>query len=163
MKYSLWSHPKFNGTLRLAYEDEFLHTVSYVRPQEFWEHSAPPPKIKKLIDWLEAYAESPLKSPPAPLDPKYRTRGTKYQENVWNTLIETVKPGETIGYQELGIRAGYSPQSSRAIGTAVGKNPFLILIPCHRVIPQSGKIGGFSGHGGSDCKRFLLKHEGTVV
>ena len=54
------------------------------------------------------------------------------------------------------------PKSSRAVANACGKNPLLIEIPCHRVIRSDGKLGGYSGKGGINQKRKLLKEEGAL-
>ncbi|NQU05275.1 MAG: methylated-DNA--[protein]-cysteine S-methyltransferase [Calditrichaeota bacterium] len=79
--------------------------------------------------------------------------------NVWKSLVE-VPFGETISYGELAKRAG-SPRAARAVGAAMARNPIPILVPCHRVITSSGKLGGFGG--GLDMKRWLLRHEGIDI
>ena len=68
--------------------------------------------------------------------------------------------GETLSYGELALRAG-SPKASRAVGTVMSKNPLPIVIPCHRVISASGKIGGYTG--GLHKKRLLMTIEGITV
>jgi methylated-DNA-[protein]-cysteine S-methyltransferase len=65
--------------------------------------------------------------------------------------------GQTMSYGEVAARAG-SPRAARAAGNAMGKNPFPIIVPCHRVINSDGSIGGFGGH--LEHKRFLLRREG---
>lgn len=66
--------------------------------------------------------------------------------------------GKTLSYGEIAARAG-SPGGARAVGQAMGKNPFPIVVPCHRVVASGGKIGGFSG--GLHYKRALLELEGV--
>ena len=66
--------------------------------------------------------------------------------------------GKTLSYGEVAERAG-SPGGARAVGQAMGKNPFPIIVPCHRVVASGGKIGGFSG--GLHFKRALLDLEGV--
>ncbi len=68
--------------------------------------------------------------------------------------------GETVSYGELALRAG-SPRASRAVGTVMSKNPLPIVIPCHRVISASGKIGGYTG--GLHKKRLLLAIENISI
>ena len=68
--------------------------------------------------------------------------------------------GETVSYGELALRAG-SPGASRAVGTVMSKNPLPIVIPCHRVISASGKIGGYTG--GLHKKRLLMAIEGITI
>jgi methylated-DNA-[protein]-cysteine S-methyltransferase len=69
-----------------------------------------------------------------------------------------IPPGKTMSYAELAEAAG-SPRGSRAVGQAMARNPFPILVPCHRVLASRGKLGGFSGAGGLDTKRLLLSIE----
>jgi len=68
--------------------------------------------------------------------------------------------GKTLSYGEVAERAG-SPGGARAVGQAMAKNPFPIIVPCHRVLASGGKIGGFSG--GLHFKRALLDLEGAVA
>ena len=85
--------------------------------------------------------------------------GTEFQKNVWDEL-RSIGYGQTISYQELANRLG-DPKSIRAAGTANGKNPIAIIIPCHRVIGSDGSMTGYAG--GIDKKRSLLKIEGAAV
>ena len=81
--------------------------------------------------------------------------GTEFQNKVWRALRE-IPFGETCSYGELAKKLG-SPKASRAVGAANGKNPISIVVPCHRVIGQNGKLTGFAG--GLDKKEILLKLE----
>jgi methylated-DNA-[protein]-cysteine S-methyltransferase len=81
--------------------------------------------------------------------------GTPFQRRVWNAL-RRIPYGQTSSYGELARRIG-SPAASRAVGGACGKNPLPIIIPCHRVIGQSGGLTGFGG--GLETKRCLLALE----
>ena len=81
--------------------------------------------------------------------------GTEFQRAVWKRL-SAIACGETKSYAEVAAEIG-SPKASRAVGTACGANPIPLLIPCHRVVAASGKIGGFSG--GTDWKKRLLAAE----
>jgi methylated-DNA-[protein]-cysteine S-methyltransferase len=76
--------------------------------------------------------------------------------------LRRVGPGETVGYGELAERVG-SPGAARAVGQAVGKNPFAIVVPCHRVVAAGGRAGGFSAHGGVETKRRMLAIEGVTL
>lgn len=71
-----------------------------------------------------------------------------------------IPSGETRSYGELASTLG-APKASRAVGTALGKNPFPILVPCHRVLGQNKRIGGFSAPGGVEAKRAMLVAEGA--
>jgi methylated-DNA-[protein]-cysteine S-methyltransferase len=76
--------------------------------------------------------------------------------------IETrsIAPGQTLTYGDIATRLG-DVGLSRAVGQALGRNPFPIIIPCHRVLAAGGKTGGFSAPGGTDTKRRLLEIEGA--
>ena len=65
-------------------------------------------------------------------------------------------------YGEIAVRLG-APGSARAVGQALGRNPFPIVVPCHRVLAANGGMGGFSAPGGVDTKRRLLEIEGVRI
>lgn len=76
--------------------------------------------------------------------------------------LRKVPWGRTVTYGELADSIGY-PGGARAIGGAMGRNPFPPIVPCHRVLAAGGRIGGFSAAGGTDTKLVLLDHEGTRI
>lgn len=82
-------------------------------------------------------------------------RGTPFQNQVWRSL-NSVPFGATCSYSELARRVG-SPRSARAVGVALGRNPIVIVVPCHRVVGADGSLVGFGG--GLEIKRRLLEHE----
>src|SRR5437016_3421118 len=73
-------------------------------------------------------------------------------------VTRTIAPGVTRSYGEIAARLG-APRSARAVGQALGRNPFAILVPCHRVLAAGGKPGGFSAKGGVATKLRLLAAE----
>jgi methylated-DNA-[protein]-cysteine S-methyltransferase len=77
-------------------------------------------------------------------------------------LARTILPGDTMSYGELAIRAG-SPGAARAVGQAMRRNPFAIVVPCHRVVAAGGKIGGFSASGGQCTKIRMLSLEAPPI
>ncbi|MFC4101953.1 methylated-DNA--[protein]-cysteine S-methyltransferase [Paenibacillus xanthanilyticus] len=81
--------------------------------------------------------------------------GTPFQRTVWQALME-IPYGETCTYTEIAQRIG-RPDAVRAVGTAIGANPVLIGIPCHRVIGKNGALTGYRG--GLAMKRHLLELE----
>ena len=89
-----------------------------------------------------------------------KLNGTKFQISVWKE-IKKIPKGQTKTYKDIAL-ALKKPRSSRAVANACGKNPLLIEIPCHRVIRSDGKLGGYSGKGGINQKRKLLKEEGAL-
>jgi methylated-DNA-[protein]-cysteine S-methyltransferase len=74
-------------------------------------------------------------------------------------IARTIQPGGTLSYGEIASRLG-EPNASRAVGQALGRNPFPIVVPCHRVVGAQGKMGGFSAPGGRATKLRLLAIEG---
>ncbi len=90
-----------------------------------------------------------------PLDIK----GTGFQKTVWKALLK-IPYGETISYKDISV-AIKKPFASRAVGTANGKNPLCLIIPCHRVTASDGTLGGYSG--GLSIKKKLLKLEAALV
>ncbi|NIA07647.1 MAG: methylated-DNA--[protein]-cysteine S-methyltransferase [Actinobacteria bacterium] len=72
--------------------------------------------------------------------------------------LAKVRNGETITYGELAKRAG-SAKAARAVGSILANNPLPIIIPCHRVLSSGGSLGGYSGLGGLELKRRLLRLE----
>ena len=85
---------------------------------------------------------------------------TPFQEEVYKALKKVPK-GPVTTYGAIAKYLG--TKAVRAVGTAVGKNPNAPTVPCHRVVPSSGKIGNYSGEGGVDTKIKLLEDEGVVI
>jgi methylated-DNA-[protein]-cysteine S-methyltransferase len=83
--------------------------------------------------------------------------GTEFQQRTWNQLA-SIPYGKTWSYSDLAIRVG-SPKAVRAVGSANGRNPVPIVLPCHRVIGSNGSLTGFGG--GLPIKKWLLEHEGV--
>lgn len=75
-------------------------------------------------------------------------------------MLRDVPPGATLSYGELATRAG-NPMASRAVGGAMARNPVPVVVPCHRVVPTSGRLGNYSATGGVATKRALLALEGA--
>ena len=88
-----------------------------------------------------------------------RMAGTPFQRLAWSGLL-TIPFGATVSYAEQARRIG-RPGSSRAVGSANGKNPIAIVVPCHRVIGSNGSLIGYGG--GLDLKRWLIEHEASVL
>ncbi|WP_321519053.1 methylated-DNA--[protein]-cysteine S-methyltransferase [uncultured Bacteroides sp.] len=108
--------------------------------------------MKECIHQLDEYFAGNLQNFSLPLAPE----GTHFQESVWKAL-QTIPYGQTISYKQLAERVE-NPKACRAVGTANGRNPIAIIIPCHRVIAADGSLGGYAG--GLDVKTTLLRLEG---
>lgn len=89
-----------------------------------------------------------------------KLEGTNFQRTVWKE-ISKIPFGETRTYKDLAIAIG-KPNSLRAVANACGKNPYPVIIPCHRVIRSDGKLGGYSGVGGIKRKQKLLDIESSL-
>jgi len=81
--------------------------------------------------------------------------GTEFQHRVWQQL-SAIPFGNTTSYGAIAQALG-APKAARAVGTAIGRNPLAIMVPCHRVIGRNGALTGFAG--GVDVKRRLLDLE----
>ena len=84
--------------------------------------------------------------------------GTLFQIKVWKE-INKIPKGSVNTYKGIANSIG-KPKSSRAVANACGKNPYVPIIPCHRVIRSDGYLGGYSGIGGIEQKKKLLIEEG---
>jgi methylated-DNA-[protein]-cysteine S-methyltransferase len=97
--------------------------------------------------------------PPGNLPPLDLSAGTVFQQKVWNALRH-IPSGATRSYSQIAIAIG-RPKAVRAVGAACGANPIPVLVPCHRVLPSGGGLGGFSA--GLKWKRLLLAREGISL
>ena len=77
-------------------------------------------------------------------------------------VARTIPAGATLSYGTVAERAG-APGEAREVGQALGRNPFPLVVPCHRVVNSDGQLGGFSANGGTATKRALLSIEGAAV
>ncbi len=106
--------------------------------------------LRLAREQVHAYFDGTLNSFTLPLAPA----GTAYRLKVWNALL-CIPFGQTRTYSEVSQLVG---GCARAVGQANRSNPLPIIVPCHRIVGRSG-IGGFTGAGGIDTKRYLLDHE----
>lgn len=119
--------------------------------------AAPPPGVARAIEAIAALLQgeaSDLSGIALDLDPV-----APFERGVYE-LARTIPPGETLTYGEVASRLG-AAGAAQAVGRALARNPFPIVVPCHRVMAAGGKLGGFSAPGGSSTKRRLLAIEGT--
>jgi methylated-DNA-[protein]-cysteine S-methyltransferase len=120
--------------------------------------SAPPPAVQDALDRIVALFDGePRDLSTVALDmdgiPPFHRR-------VYETARD-IPPGRTLSYGEIAKQLG-AGRAARAVGQALGHNPFPIIVPCHRVLAAGGKIGGFSAHGGAATKRRMLAIEGGI-
>lgn len=105
--------------------------------------------------WLQAYWRG---EDPPPQQVRLDLHGTPFQRAAWQALLR-IPRGCTWTYGEL-AREVAGGTSARAVGTAIGRNPVAVLVPCHRVVGADGALTGYAA--GLDCKRRLLVHEGIA-
>lgn len=110
------------------------------------------PVLAEAVRQLRAYFDGELTEFDLPLAP----RGSDFQQRVWEQLSK-IAYGETASYGEIAGRLGMTNAASRAVGTANGRNPIPIVIPCHRVIGADGTLTGYAG--GIQRKQTLLELE----
>ncbi len=87
---------------------------------------------------------------------------TDFRAKVLRAVL-AVRPGTTATYGELAQTIGAAPGACRAIGGAVGANPWPLLVPCHRILGQGRKLTGYSAPGGTTTKQHLLEMEGVEL
>ena len=138
------------GTLNIGVGPDGLN-------QMFFE-DCPPERIRKdapfrdtFVTWLHEFQHLTVNKRWTALAPK----GTDFQKTVWRELLE-IPSGKTVSYGSIARKIG-RPKAFRAVGSAVGANPISLLIPCHRVVPETGGIGNYRW--GSDRKQALLEME----
>jgi AraC family transcriptional regulator of adaptative response/methylated-DNA-[protein]-cysteine methyltransferase len=113
------------------------------------DYNATAPLVEPIFD-LSQRSKKPL---------HLHLRGTNFQLKVWEALLR-IPPGAVTSYQGLAEQAG-RPRASRAVGTALGRNPIAVLIPCHRVIRKLGEFGNYRY--GSTRKKALLGWEAATL
>ena len=137
------------GFLEIVSDGKFLTDVRKV--QEF-SGEIFPDRITEITEkQLREYFAGMRREFDIPLAPQ----GTDFQRSVWEKLTD-IPFGETRSYGDIAKAIGKT-SACRAVGNAVGRNPILIIIPCHRIIRSDGKTGGYSA--GTDVKEFLRKLE----
>jgi methylated-DNA-[protein]-cysteine S-methyltransferase len=137
------------GFLVLKSNEDSVTEISFSENELAEQHSCE--VLEKCKTQLDHYFSGKLMNFDLPLAPE----GTDFQQKVWSELLK-IPYGETITYMDLAIRLGDS-KVIRAAGTANGKNPIAIVIPCHRVIGAGNKLTGYAG--GIWRKKMLLELE----
>jgi methylated-DNA-[protein]-cysteine S-methyltransferase len=144
-------HPSPVGDILLKADDEGRLTGLFLRHDVAEAGDGPFDAVREQLD---AYFAGELEDFDLPLAP----HGTPFQLRVWDELAR-IPYGETISYLELALRLG-DRKLVRAVGTANGRNPLSIIVPCHRVIGADGTLVGYGG--GLERKRWLLEHEAVA-
>ncbi|MYZ36546.1 methylated-DNA--[protein]-cysteine S-methyltransferase [Streptomyces sp. MnatMP-M17] len=122
--------------------------------QDGWVRA--PEAFDEIAGQLRAYFEGRLTR----FDLEYADGGTDFQRRVWQAL-EAIPYGATVTYGQIAAQVGSTGAGVRAVGTAIGRNPLLVVRPCHRVIGADGALRGYAA--GLARKERLLGLEGALV
>jgi methylated-DNA-[protein]-cysteine S-methyltransferase len=120
-----------------------------------WPMDSDHPLLRRTAKQLEQYFDGERRRFDIPLD---LSGGTPFQQRVWHNLL-AIEAGTTSTYAAISRAIG-QPNAVRAVGGAIGRNPFSIIVPCHRVIGSNGTLTGYTG--GLDRKVALLQLESTI-
>jgi methylated-DNA-[protein]-cysteine S-methyltransferase len=151
------------GPMLLRSGETGLRGAWFVGQRHFPAVDAPPasskspdhPILAQACRELTEYFAGQRRQFSLPLD---LSQGTPFQQSVWHSLL-TIEWGHTARYSELAQTLGRA-QAARAVGSAVGRNPISIIVPCHRVVGADGSLTGYAG--GLDRKQDLLQREGVL-
>jgi methylated-DNA-[protein]-cysteine S-methyltransferase len=152
---TIWVASDQTGVCQVSFggtEQEFLNELSaaglpQARPDRVFNQG--------VLEEIRGYFAGTVACFSSPLHPQ----GSHFDMRVWQAL-QRIPLGETRSYEEI-ARATGNPRACRAVGSANGRNPLPLLIPCHRVIRKDGSLGGFGS--GTEIKGWLLHFEQQVA
>lgn len=133
----------------------WFHDQRHMPDSAAWAHASDHPVLQLARAQLTEYFAAQRKLLDLPLD---MGSGTAFQQAVWRALLQ-IPFGLTSSYGAIGASIG-KPKAVRAVGLAIGRNPFSIIVPCHRVVGASGALTGYAG--GLERKLALLQLEGAL-
>lgn len=140
-------------------DDGVAHSSAAPRRHRAAREAPPPAAVRQAIERIVALLHGePDDLSGIVLD----LRGIAEFERRVYELARAIPPGRTSSYGELAQRLG-APGAARAVGRALGANPFAVIVPCHRVLAAGGRSGGFSAPGGVATKLKLLEIEGARI
>ena len=161
-KYAKMLYPSPIGTLSLVADEQYLYGI-WVQDQTHFERGlanesleevATHPILDQVVPYLDAYFEGQVQDLSklllAPI-------GTDFEKRVW-AYLQAIPYGQTVTYGQ--IAQDLQVNSAQAIGGAVGRNPWSILVPCHRVLGSGNRLTGYAS--GVEKKAWLLQHEGVA-
>lgn len=147
------------GACSLDWEGTQVTRFGLLRPP-LGELTEPPAWVRQLIDRVQTHLQAGQEDF---VDVAYAwDRVTPFQQRVYQAALET-KAGATATYGDLAKAISEVPAVSRAVGVALGQNPWPLLVPCHRFVGADGKMTGFSAPGGTNTKLQLLALEGNQL
>ncbi|MGD8823162.1 MAG: methylated-DNA--[protein]-cysteine S-methyltransferase [Anaerolineales bacterium] len=144
------------GLVALSYSDSELAFIEWLKNYTGAEVRRDVGRLAEAVQQVRQYLAGERLQFVLPLDLRFMT---SFQRRVLTTVAR-VPAGQVTTYGDLARRI-QRPQSARAVGQALGHNPIPIVLPCHRVLAADGNLGGYSGRGGIETKRYLLTLEGV--
>lgn len=139
------------GMITLFEEDGALIALDWGEGMESADHS---PVLDEAAKQIQEYLVGKRQDFDLPLD----GHGTDYQRKVWTAMLD-IPYGETRTYGQIAAQIG---SGARSVGTACGRNPLPLIVPCHRVV-GTASLGGYSAADGIETKRALLRLEGNLL
>ena len=146
------------GLTRLYLPRRNRKTLRHVVRHDFPNANEDDTLLLKLADDLRRYFAGEVVEFDVELGP---CQASAFTRAVWEACRQ-IPYGQTCSYQRLAERAGH-PRAARAVGSAMRRNPYPIVVPCHRVLNSDGSLGGYSGTGGVGFKRQLLEMEAAGI
>lgn len=138
------------GDLTISEDDGDIVAVDWGWGRD-QDHS---PLLDECVSLLNRYFDGESIAFTLPLNPY----GTEFQKAVWQEML-AIPYGEIRTYGDVSQKLN---SSARAVGTACGRNPIPIIIPCHRILASGGQLGGYTADGGVEIKEALLNLEGAL-
>lgn len=143
----------YSGPVLLGFAEGTLCFLGLTEDQRHLQRHFPQAEIEKAPAAALGAVKTWLKTGDNP--PRIRLYGTPFQQNVWRALLKIPK-GKTVTYQQIAEKIN-CPDAVRAVGSAVGKNPVSVIVPCHRVVHKGGNAIRYGW--GAEVKRRLLDFE----
>jgi methylated-DNA-[protein]-cysteine S-methyltransferase len=141
------------GNVLLEIQDEKLTRLQFT--QDALSEESLQGFAKEVKNQLDEYLSGKRKV----FDLPFELKGTDFQKSVWEA-VNQISFGQTTTYMKLSQKLG-NPAAIRAVGAAIGANPVLVIVPCHRIIGTNGQLTGYAG--GLKRKQALLELEGFAV
>ena len=153
---------------KIVLDDEWYEVVQSEKGLVYFGRQQDHHELLKFFPWaeisdtadldpvIEAQLQAYFAGEPVTFTFAFDFVGTPFQQNVWQALTQ-IPYGQTTTYSDLALRI-QRPTAVRAVANAVGRNPMMIVVPCHRVLGKNGRLTGYRG--GLATKRRLLQLEG---
>jgi len=157
--YDTWHSPLGEIVLRA---NQHALTGLFFRDQKYfpsttanWRHAADHPVLGLAREQIAGFFAGTT----TPFELPLQLHGSAFQQRVWQALMR-IPYGRVVSYGEIALELGLNRDHARAVGSATGRNPVSIIVPCHRVLAGNGALTGYAG--GLARKQALLALEGAA-